>query len=210
MKEAAGGDRQLARRMLEGQETAFEEFFDGYFPALYRFALSRLHSNEDAAEEVAQVTLCKALSSLATFRGEASLFTWLCTICRHEISAHFRRNRWAAKQTELTEDIPAVRSALESLPAVLGDGPEQALDRKELGRLVQVVLDQLPSHYGDALEWKYIDELPVKDIATRLGMTPKAAESLLTRSREAFRDGFSALVRAASQGHHGKLSEETS
>ena len=58
---------------------------------------------------------------------------------------------------------------------------------------MQVTLDSLPLHYGDALEWKYLDGLSVVEIAARLGVSTKAAESRLTRAREAFRDGFSAL-----------------
>ena len=46
-------DRTLARRMLAGDERAFDEFFEGHFPGLYRFALTRLDRDEDAAEEVA-------------------------------------------------------------------------------------------------------------------------------------------------------------
>jgi RNA polymerase sigma-70 factor (ECF subfamily) len=179
--------------MLAGDEASFEEFFSGFFPGLYRFALTRLHGNEDAAEEVAQATLCRAMSKLSTFRGEATLFTWLCTFCRHEIAAYCRRNRWVSRHVDLIEDTPEVRAALESLPSTFGERPEKALDRKEVGRLVQMVLDRLPPRYGDVLEWKYLDELSVKEIASRLGVTAKAAESLLTRSREAFRDGFSAL-----------------
>lgn len=185
-------DRRLARRMLAGEERAFDEFFEGHFPGLYRFARVRL-GDEDAAEEVAQVTLCKGIEKLATFRGEATLFTWLCTFCRHEISAWFRRQGKTAPRIDLVEDIPEVRAALESLPGAI-EGPERAYGRKEAARLVQVALDQLPSHYGDALEWKYIDGIPVKEIASRLGVSPKAAESLLTRARESFREAFSSLA----------------
>ena len=59
----------------------------------------------------------------------------------------------------------------------------------------QVALDQLPQHYGNALEWKYLEGLPVKEIASRLKLSPKAAESLLTRAREAFRECFTSLTR---------------
>jgi RNA polymerase sigma-70 factor (ECF subfamily) len=64
----------------------------------------------------------------------------------------------------------------------------------ELSRLVRQTLDYLPSLYGDVLEMKYIHGLPVKEIASRLGKGPKAIESLLTRARESFRDGFRSLV----------------
>ena len=59
---------------------------------------------------------------------------------------------------------------------------------------MQVALDRFPPHYGNALEWKYLDDVPVKEIAVRLGVSPKAAESLLTRARDSFREAFSALV----------------
>jgi len=180
--------------MLAGDERAFEEFFEGHFPGLYRFAMTRLSHNEDAAEEVAQATICKAITKLGTYRGEAALFTWLCTFCRHEISAYYRRNKMRIRHVDLIEDTPEVRAALESASGML-QGPEAAFDRAEIGRLVQVALDQLPSHYGNALEWKYLEGLTVKEIARRLRLSPKAAESLLTRAREAFRDGFSALTR---------------
>ena len=71
--------------------------------------------------------------------------------------------------------------------------PERALESKELGRLVQVALDQLHPRYGDALEWKYIHGFSVKEIASFMDITPKAAESILSRAREAFRDAFAAL-----------------
>jgi RNA polymerase sigma-70 factor (ECF subfamily) len=186
-------DRHLVRRLLAGDEAAFDEFFDRYFPGLYRFALGRLGQDEDAAEEVAQATICKAIRKVGTFRGEAALFTWLCTFCRHEISAWLRRNGVAAARVDLVEEIPEVRAALESLSTGLDD-PDAALGVKELRRLVQVTLDSLPGRYGSALEWKYLEELPVREIAERLGVSPKAAESLLTRAREAFREGFTAIT----------------
>ena len=55
-------------------------------------------------------------------------------------------------------------------------------------------MDVLPERYGDVLEWKYVDGLPVADIAARLDIGPKAAESLLTRARAAFREAILAMV----------------
>ncbi len=193
MSELYRSDRAVVIRMLAKDEAAFDHFFDTYFPRLYRFALPRLDNNADASEEVVQATLCKAIAKLATYRGEAALFTWLCTFCRHEISAHYGRNRRTAHETPLVEDVPDVRAALESLGAASADGPEEQLRRRDLARLVQVTLDSLPDRYGDALEWKYIQELSVQEIAVRLKVGPKAAESLLTRARQAFRDAFASL-----------------
>jgi RNA polymerase sigma-70 factor (ECF subfamily) len=121
-----------------------------------------------------------------------ALSTWLYTFCRHEISAHYERQARTPERIDLIEELPEVRAAIESLAAAGGD-PEALLQREEIRRLVQVALDQLPRRYGDALEWKYIDGLSVREIAERLSVSAKAAESLLTRARVAFRDVFLAL-----------------
>jgi RNA polymerase sigma-70 factor (ECF subfamily) len=60
-------------------------------------------------------------------------------------------------------------------------------------RLIQAALDGLPHHYGDVLEWKYVDGLSVQEIAARLAIGPKAAESCLTRARGAFREAIAAI-----------------
>ena len=189
---ADSGDRFLAARMMRGDEAAFTEFFDSHFPPLFRFALPRVNNDSDAAEEVVQATLCRAMRKLSTYRGEASLLTWLCTFCRHEISAWFEKKRKVPPMLDLSEDLPEIRSALESLAAGIAK-PDEELRQREVARMVQLVLDRLPGRYGDALEWKYIDGLSVNEIADRLSIAPKAAESILTRARAAFRDGFTAV-----------------
>jgi len=186
-------DRSLVKGMLAGRESCFDEFFDSYFPSLYRFALTRVRGNEDAAEEIAQSTICRAITKLHTYRGEAALFTWLCTFCRHEVSAFFRKNRISRESVDLIEEVPAVRAALESIGAEL-ETPDAIYDRDELARLARVVLDQLAPRHARALEWKYLEGLPVNEIARRLDVSPKAAESVLTRARNAFRDLFRTLT----------------
>ena len=85
-----GSERELVRRMLGGDQGAFDEFFADYFPRLFRFALLRLR-DPDAAEDIVQTSLIAAMRHIGSWRGEASLFTWLCTICRREITAWQKR-----------------------------------------------------------------------------------------------------------------------
>lgn len=187
------GDLDLARRLRNGDEPAFEAFFAEFFPRLYRFARVRLGGDDDAAEEVAQVTLIKALAKLGTYRGEAALFTWLCTFCRHEIAGWFERN---GKDSRLVraDDSAETRVVFEAIAALSRDDPEQEYERRELSRLVHMTLDHLPQHYGDALAWKYLEDIDVDEIARRLGVGYKAAESLLTRARQAFREAFTPMA----------------
>jgi RNA polymerase sigma-70 factor (ECF subfamily) len=188
-----GSERELVRRMLGGDEAAFDEFFADYFPRLFRFALLRLR-DPDAAEDIVQTSLIAAMRHLSSWRGEASLFTWLCTICRREIGAWQKRTSRHVL-VSIEDDDRSLRAALDSIGAA-ADAPDAELARADTGRIVQLALDHLPPRYSRALEMKYLEELSVDDIAGRLQCTPKAAESLLTRARDAFRDAFAAIQAA--------------
>jgi RNA polymerase sigma-70 factor, ECF subfamily len=188
-------DHALVNEMLAGRETAFGEFFDMYFPRLFRFALRRV-GDGDAAEDVVQATLIAAIRGLRTWRGDAALFTWLCALCRREVIA-FNRRTGRGPALRAMDDEPSVRVQLESLASAL-DSPERQLERRDLAALVHLTLDYLPERYGDLLEWKYVDGLTVAEIAARLESTPKSVESMLTRARRAFREGFANLARTRS------------
>jgi RNA polymerase sigma-70 factor (ECF subfamily) len=181
-------DKALARKILGGDETAFRELFDRFFPRLYRFAVVRLDGDREVARDIVQQTFCKAIERLDTYRGEAALYTWFCQICRNTLIDHFRARSKERQRVVLIEDHQDVRAILEALSAPATDEPEMESWRRDVRRLVQATLDHLPARYGDVLEWKYVDGLTVKEIATRLGLGPKAAESLLTRARSAFRE----------------------
>lgn len=186
-------ERELVRRMLAGEERAFSAFFDGYFPRVYRFALPRLGGDADASKEVVQATLIKAMRNLATFRGDAALFSWICQICRRQIVDHLRANRRHAQHVVMFEDSPEVRAALESIEAPPQDEPLHQYGSDETRRLVRSVLDRLPSRYGDVLEWKYVEGRSVEEIGDLLGIGHTAAQSLLARARTAFREAVETI-----------------
>jgi len=186
-------DGELVEGLLRGDRRAFEQFFNEYYPKLYRFVKRRMPRDAAAAEDIAQGTLCRALESLRGYRGEAALFTWLCTLCRRELSQRWHASGAHAPPVPLAEDDPQVRAALESLFASVSEDPLVAAQRDATRDAIRTVLDYLPAPYGDVLEWKYLRDLSLNEIALRLGRSPKAAESLLTRAREAFREAFSLL-----------------
>ncbi len=188
-------DRRLVKRLLAHDREAFNTFFDGYFPRLYRFARTRLGEDPDTTKEIVHVTLSKAIRNLGSYRGEAAFFTWLCTICRNEINDHIARVVRERKHIVLTEDSADVRAAVEALAAPESDEPEDQFRRLETTRLIQVALDQLPTNYGNALEWKYIYGFSVEEIAEKLGVGFEAAQSLLARAKRAFQDVYGTLTR---------------
>ena len=195
MEPALTSDPQLIRRMLAGDERAFESFFNAYFPRLYRFALPRLNGDVDATREIVQVALGKAIRKLESFRGESGLFTWICQICRNEIVDYIRAER-RMRHVVLIDDQPELRAAVESIEAPEEFDLVKGYGREEAARLVRVVLDRLPASYGDALEWKYIEGESVETIGERLGIGTTAAQSLLARARRAFRESLESVFGA--------------
>lgn len=183
-------ERRLVRRLLAGEDRAFEEMFDAYFPRLYGFALTRLRNDASAAEEVVQAALGRAMMRIDTFRGEAPLFSWLCTFCRREVSAHVERLRRREPELPEAEASFETDSGLDGRPGPAWADPERAASHNELSRVVYETLDSLPGRYGDVLEWKYIEGVSIKEIAGRLDSTQKAVESMLSRARRAFHEAF--------------------
>jgi len=185
-------DRLLAAKVAAGDQGAFDVFFREYFPRLFRFTLTRVDNNEELAEEIVQRTMCIVVRKMGSYRGEALLFTWLCQICRNETSSVFRQRKLELHEDIRIEDHPAVQAALESVAS--DDGrPESAQRRDEIANFVRVTLEHLPANYASALEMKYVRGCSVREIAATLSVGEKAAESILTRARAAFRERFRAI-----------------
>jgi RNA polymerase sigma-70 factor (ECF subfamily) len=184
--------------MLAGDERAFTSFFDDYFPRVYRFALPRLNSDADAAADVVQATLVKAMRKLADFRGDASLFTWVCQICRHEVVNYLRQEGRHASVVRI-DDSPDLRAAVDAIAGPEIEEPANRYSQAEVRHLVRTILDRLPPRYGNALAMKYVEGLSVDEIGVKLGIGTTAAQSLLARARVAFRDAVEAVFGSASQ-----------
>ena len=180
-----GEDLRLAKRVVNKDKRAAEEFFNSYFPRLFRFVSLRT-PGDSVCEDLVQETLIKAIRHLDGYRGEAALFTWLCQIARNQISDYYRYHERKEAPLVSLDDDPQIRAILESLH-LHEEGPA---DRIAITQIVQLTLDYLPDQYGRALEWKYLEGLTVEEIARRLDTGVVAAQSLLARARHAFRAGF--------------------
>lgn len=190
-------DARWRRRALKGDADAVRAFADAVLEPLYRFCLYRVGRNTHLCEEVVQETLVRALRDLERYdptRSGGNVFPWLTGLARNEISRVLNRERgmisleslWARMDQELLD----LYARLESEP--LG---EDVLVREETRELVNATMSQLPDHYRQALEAKYVDGQSVRDLAELWHTTEKAAESQLTRARKAFKATFLALCR---------------
>jgi RNA polymerase sigma-70 factor (ECF subfamily) len=186
-------DKRLAKQLLAGDARAFDQFFDDNFARLYRFAMARLSDDPEGAREVVQMVMTRAVQKMHTYRAESAMFTWLCAICRNQISDWLARQGRYRDHIVLVEDLPEVQAAVDSFQAPVADSPERHYQRVEALRLIQVALDRLPPKYGNVLEWKYVEGHSIKEISARLDIGTEAAQSLLARAKRAFADVYSTL-----------------
>lgn len=191
-------DRALVARMRAGDQRAFDEFYNASAPRLVAFAARRSALDSASLEDIVQNTLIKAVRNLASYRGEAALFTWLTQICRHELAdVHRKADR---RPAHLSLDEMTTTPLVAQLLAPEHQGPGAELDTASQRSEVIQLLDTLPEHYARALEAKYGDGLSVEEIAGQLGLTAIATQSLLARARETFRKLWQARFDATVSG----------
>ena len=190
-------DARWRERALAGDAEAVRLLADAALGLLWSFCLYRVGGNRHTCEEVVQETLLRALRDLGRFdpaRAEGCIFGWLTGLARNEIR---KRRTETARDRSLEALWERMDAELLDVFRKLDDGPlpDAVLEREETRTMVNAAMAQLPPHYREALEAKYLRGRSVRDIAAALGLTEKAAESQLTRAREAFRGTFTALAR---------------
>jgi len=160
-------------------------------PALMRYA--RLQIREPAlAEDLVQNTLIAALQSVADFRGEAALVTWLIGILKRQIIDHYRR---AARETSLpatADDDEGNSDLLERLfaqdghwvtkPAVW-DNPEESLQQEAFLSVLEQCLQGLAGQSGRVFAMREILDLEPAEICKELGLTQSNYWVLMHRAR---------------------------
>ena len=166
-------ERGLLAGVLAGDESAWRLWYDESADALYAYIAWRCGGLRDVADEVTQDVWLTAVRRLPTFDPVAGSFLgWLRGIAGRVLANRFRSDR-------RRERLLSLRPTPE---------PADAAIERERSERVAAALAALPMNYEAVLRAKYLDMLPVAAIATDMGLSEKAVESLLTRARAAFRD----------------------
>ncbi len=158
-------DRALVGRWLAGDERAATLLVERHAPALARFAAS-LSSGIDRGEidELVQDTFVRAFQSMAEFRGESSLRTWLFTIERRLLLDRRRAERRRPDGAEIDEaDAATEYTALDALVAGETEGR------------IRRALDRLSPMQRNVFMLRVTEGLSYKEIAEVVGTTEGAA-----------------------------------
>lgn len=190
-------DDAWRQRALAGEPEAVLALADEALTPLYNFCLYRVGHNRHCCEEVVQETLLRALRDLEDYdprRSGDNIFPWLTGLARNEIRRVLARTKANVSLEALWERMDAELLAVFARLEAEEFGAD-LLERQETRELVNATMSQLPAHYREVLEGKYIDGKSVRDLAACAKLSEKAVESQLSRAREAFRATFLALTK---------------
>jgi RNA polymerase sigma-70 factor (ECF subfamily) len=186
-------DAQLLARIKSGDRDALADFIADRTPQLLAFIDKRmsgaLRAKVEAADILQEVTV-SALGGLDTIElGDRDPFSWLCQQAERRIIDAHRRHIGAQKRTAAREvglHAPAGASdeagGLGDLLAASMTSPSAAFSRQQKEYHMLEALAALPDDAREAVRLRYVEGLPSKEIAERLGKSDGAVRVLLTRS----------------------------
>ena len=172
-------DSALVDGLRRHDPAAVKHLTDCFLPSVWRFVYFQVNGDLHLAEDIVSESVLALIRAVSDSELEiGNPVAWLRTVAAHKVADHFRA---AARVQHLIDQ------AKQSAPANDEKDAVQEQELRERREQIRQVLDRMPEHSRLALEWKYIDKLSVKEIADRLDITEKAAESILFRGRKEFR-----------------------
>ena len=159
----------------EGAGEVLLALYERALPVVYGYLFDRCR-DQTTAEDLTSETFLAAARTVQAGTGPEVSVPWVVGVARHKLVDHWRRMARdervfaeAANNTETVEDEWDTR-----LDAIRAAG----------------VLDALGAHHRAALTLRYVDGLPVREVAGAMGRTEHATEALLVRARTAFRKAY--------------------
>lgn len=160
-----------------GNKAAYAELYGRHAQKVYRVVVRMTRNHEDA-EDVVQEAVMKAFVHLSGFEGRSAFSSWLTRIAINGVLM-MRRKRTSDRESPLDgiDGSEAIQIADRAPDA------ETQILRRETAYRVQRAVAQLPSVLRVPMQHQLAEDLPVKDVANRLGISVPATKSRLLRAR---------------------------
>jgi len=156
---------------------AFLALYDSALPYVYGYLLARC-GRATLAEELTADTILAAVDAFRRHTNTNLSTSWLVGVARHKLVDYWRR-------------LGREERSLRTVAAQEGDEPEDPWDVHLDTLRARATLDRLASQHRTVLTLRYLDDLPVAEVADILDRTLHATEALLVRARAAFRRAYS-------------------
>ncbi|HET6371760.1 MAG TPA: sigma-70 family RNA polymerase sigma factor [Candidatus Polarisedimenticolia bacterium] len=178
-----------------------ESLIEEHGDLVYNLAV-RLTGDREEARDLAQESFMRIFKGAESFRGEASLRTWICRIV---INCHRNRSRWWRRRRKgqtfsLDEPLHAAETvgdgaaSIGSMLADDGPSPERVALGREARRRVEQELGRLPADQRAAIVLREIEGLSYSEIAIALGVREGTIKSRLSRARDTLRAALADMM----------------
>lgn len=177
-------DDSLVVRAQEGDAKAFSELVRRYYRTCENVAYAILRDRHDAEDET-QNAVWKAYEHIGQFQSDAKFSTWLTRIVVNQCLMRLRKVR----RTKLVplDEAPSQDYRPLELPS-RGDSPEQEYARTEISLMLRREIARIPPLLRNVFELRDMMQLPMEEVAERLGISVAAAKSRLLRARTELRE----------------------
>ena len=190
-------DAELALRIGDREPRAFELAMRRHNQLLYRTARSILRDDTEA-EDCVQEAYLQAFRSIAAFRGESKLSTWLTRIVINQALEKMRKRKKEDGNVSLSNvldiDSHLAASVVERNQL---DQPDALAMRDEVRRLLEHHIDRLPSAFRTVFVLRAVEELSVEETAATLAIPEATVRTRFFRARSLLREALEQQVDVA-------------
>ena len=175
-------DEELTALAQSGASDAFDKLIQRHRRACMKRAFLTMH-NQDDAEDVVQSACRRAFQCLQQFRGNGTFGGWLGRIVQNECRMRIREGR-------NTRFVPLDSQNESSVRLELVDqttNPEDELGWEEVVKLLRKEMLRMPPIFRNVMLLHDSEQLPMPDVAERLGLSIPGAKSRLLRARRELR-----------------------
>ncbi len=173
-------DEELVRLSQNGREDAFAELMRRNASSAFKLALSILKERQEAEDEV-QNAFWKAFQHIGQFQLDSKFSTWMTRIVVNQCLMRLRQTRRVRFLFLDDTLIGEERGTLELVDG--GRGPESEVGSKEIRGLLQKEIRRIPPLLRNVFVLRDVNELPMPEVAKKLGISVAAAKSRLLRAR---------------------------
>jgi RNA polymerase sigma-70 factor (ECF subfamily) len=170
----------MVKRGAENKQD-FQDIYSNFNEKLRRY-LARL-VGEAESEDVTQEVFLKVNASLAEFRGDSSLSTWIYRIATNTAIDHNRKSSARLKEQTADGHLPDDSMPEESMTVDPTPPQDRQLIRKEMNDCIKGVVDGLPESYRTVLILSDLEELANNEIAEVLDISLETVKIRLHRAR---------------------------
>jgi len=170
----------------------FQGIYDEFQPKVLRYLTRMLGENE--AEDVTQEVFSKISQTLATFRGDSQLSTWIYRIATNAALDRIRSKSFpAANQKSLSIDPSSDNDTNEdTCDEASSTSADQQLIREEMNACIRNVMNRLPENYRTVVVLSEFEGLRDREIADILGLSLEATKIRIHRARTQLRKELAA------------------